>query len=206
MSIFAQVLNAARLLSQCVELGRGIAKKMGILEEDKIDTREKVELTIFCHTEWIKKEYPKWTIPEVIYMDKPDEETLRNMGDLVNENGEIANDFSPSGAEPMIGASSCSQDGEQRTVFFTENILSAVKLHEGDADRQENDILAMVLHEFYHIQQFEWLYRHGGYCAVERALMAEAEMRYGEGPIECGAYNFLVGIEQDFAHDLGEFL
>jgi hypothetical protein len=70
----------------------------------------------------------------------------------------------------------------------------------------ENSVWMNVSHEVYHCKQFIWIAEHYGIESVYDALEKEKNYRYGEGPLERGAYNYsIAGLEQNFEVEFAEY-
>ena len=70
-----------------------------------------------------------------------------------------------------------------------------------------NEIDITLKHEFWHCEQFRWLYDHGGFDALKKASNADLNAGYPNGVLERGAIDYSEkGIKQDFEKTLSQFI
>ena len=90
-------------------------------------------------------------------------------------------------------------------IIFEDNLIKLEKR----MDKQDwlNEIDRMLKHEFWHCEQFRWLYDHGGLDVLKRANDADLNAGYPKGVLERGAIDYSENnIEQDFERDLSQFI
>ena len=90
-------------------------------------------------------------------------------------------------------------------IIFEDNLIEIEK----QVDKQDwlDEIDRALKHEFWHCEQFRWLYDHGGLDAVKKANDADLNAGYPKGILERGAIDYSENnIEQDFERDLSQFV
>ena len=90
-------------------------------------------------------------------------------------------------------------------IIFEDNLIEIEK----QVDKQDwlDEIDRALKHEFWHCEQFRWLYDHGGLDAVKKANDADLNAGYPKGIVERGAIDYSENnIEQDFERDLSQFV
>lgn len=90
-------------------------------------------------------------------------------------------------------------------IIFEDNLIEIEK----QVDKQDwlDEIDRALKHEFWHCEQFRWLYDHGGLDALKRANDADLNSGYPKGILERGAIDYSENnIEQDFERDLSQFI
>ena len=90
-------------------------------------------------------------------------------------------------------------------IIFEDNLMEIEKQVDKQAFIDEIDIT--LKHEFWHCEQFRWLYEHGGLDALKRASDADLNAGYPNGVLERGAIDYSEnGIIQDFEKTLSQFI
>ena len=90
-------------------------------------------------------------------------------------------------------------------IIFEDNLKEIEK----QVDKQifVNEIDITLKHEFWHCEQFRWLYNHGGFDALKKASNADLNAGYPNGILERGAIDYSEnGIKQDFEKTLSQFI
>lgn len=90
-------------------------------------------------------------------------------------------------------------------IIFEDNLIEIEK----QVDKQDwlDEIDRVLKHEFWHCEQFRWLYDHGGLDALKRANDADLNAGYPKGILERSAIDYSENnIEQDFERDLSQFV
>ena len=90
-------------------------------------------------------------------------------------------------------------------IIFEDNLKEIEK----QVDKQTfvNEIDITLKHEFWHCEQFRWLYDHGGFDALKKASNADLNAGYPNGVLERGAIDYSEnGIKQDFDKTLSQFI
>lgn len=90
-------------------------------------------------------------------------------------------------------------------IIFEDNLMKIEK--QVDKQTFNDEIDKMLKHEFWHCEQFRWLYEHGGLDALNRASDTDLNAGYPNGVLERGAINYSEnGIIQDFEKTLSQFI